>query len=319
MPDWSIPEKLRPDATRCGFDLGRVLSAVVAISAYVPADAHTAETLGTERSGNGAVIREDGLIVTMAYLVLEAEAIWITTHDKRALQGFVVGVDSASGLALVQVLGKVTLPAIEIGDAGRVRVGSPVILAAAGGRAHAVSAEVTARQEFAGYWEYLLEDALLTAPAHPAWGGAALIDVQGKLVGIGSLVLQEGGNQQDMNMVVPVNHLQAVMETLLQTGRGPDPQRPWLGVYAAEQDDQVVIVGLVMRGPADQAGMKTGDRVVSVGARPILSLPDFWRAVWARGAAGAEVAVTVERNGRTRELRVQSGDRTAFLKAPSVH
>ncbi len=319
MSDWSIPEKLRPSAARCGFDLGRALSAVVGMSTYVPTDAYTAETLGTERSGSGVVIRADGLILTMAYLVMEAETIWITAHDKRVMQGHVLGVDGASGLALVQVLGRVELPVMEIGDVSRVRVGSPVVLAAAGGRDHAISAEVTARQEFAGYWEYLLEDALLTAPAHPAWGGAALIDVQGKLVGIGSLVLQEGGHQQDMNMVVPINHLQTAMDALLKTGETPGSHRPWLGVYAAEQDDQVVIVGLANKGPGDQGGLKNGDRVVSVGGRPVLSLPDFWRGIWALGEAGTEIPMVVERNSRNRDVRILSASRSTFMKAASVH
>ena len=184
---------------------------MVGLRANVPADAFTAGTLGTERIGSGVVIREDGLVLTIGYLITEAETVWLITADGRAVPGHALAFDQTTGFGLVQALGQLDLPALELGNSDAVNLGTQAIVAAGGGRQHAVEAKIVGQQEFAGYWEYLLDDAFFTAPAHPFWSGAALIGSDGKLLGTGSLILQQGDGKRrmDMNMIVPIGLLRA--------------------------------------------------------------------------------------------------------------
>jgi len=202
------------------------------------------------------------------------------------------------------------------------KVGDQVVFAAGGGKHHAVETRLVGRQEFAGYWEYVLDDALFTAPAHPFWGGGGLISTDGKLMGIGSLILQQGdgrGRRLDMNMVVPIGLLTPIMKDLLSYGRVNRPARPWLGMYATEADDAIVVGGLADNGPAEQAGVRMGDRILAVGGDDISDLAGLWRRVWAAGSAGAEVRLRLMRDKTPVALTVRSGDRTSFLKSPKLH
>ena len=195
-------------------------------------------------------------------------------------------------------------------------------MAAEGGRRHAVAARVVARQEFAGYWEYVLDHAIFTAPAHPFWGGAALIGTDGRLIGIGSLHVQHSSGRElrrDVNMVVPIDLLPPILDDMLTYGRPNRPVRPWLGLYAAEVEDAIVVAGLAERGPASAAGLQPGDRILAVGDDSISTLAGFWRRVWASGPAGREIPLQVSRDGRKLNIRVLSADRTRFLKAPKLH
>jgi S1-C subfamily serine protease len=318
--DWDIPEHLQPDPTDYDFDLGTALGAIVGLRSTVPADAFTARVLGTEREGSGVVIR-DGLVLTIGYLVTEAETIWITAADGRAVPGHALAVDQETGFGLVQALGRLGVAPLELGDSETARIGAPMVLAAAGGRGQAVACKLVARQPFAGYWEYLLEDALFTAPAHPSWGGAALIGPDGKLLGIGSLILQQGeeGRRLDLNMVVPVHRLTPILDDLLAYGRVNRPARPWLGLYATEDDEGVAIASLAPGGPAENSGVRTGDRVLSVDGTAVTDLAELWRAVWACGDAGATVKLKLGRSRGTRDVSVVSTDRASFLKHPRMH
>ncbi|HKS88013.1 MAG TPA: S1C family serine protease, partial [Stellaceae bacterium] len=200
--------------------------------------------------------------------------------------------------------------------------GDKVVLAAEGGRRHAVAATVVARQEFAGYWEYLLDRAIFTAPAHPFWGGAALIGADGSLIGVGSLHVQRSdGREQrrDVNMVVPIDLLPPILDDMLAYGRPNRPPRPWLGLYAAEVEDAIVVAGLSERGPASKTGLKPGDRILAVRDEPVSSLAAFWRRVWASGPAGAEVVLQIMRDKETLRVRIPSTDRTRMMKAPRLH
>lgn len=318
--EWEIPEHLQPDPAEWSFDLDAALGRVVGLRSLVPADAFTARVLGTEREGSGVVIRHD-LVLTIGYLVTEAETIWITAADGRAVQGHALAVDQETGFGLVQALGRLGVEPIALGDSEALRIGAPVVLAAAGGRGQAVSAKLVARQPFAGYWEYLLEDALFTAPAHPSWGGAGLIGPDGRLMGIGSLILQQGeeGRRLDLNMVVPVHRLSPVLNDLVTYGRVNRPARPWLGLYATEDDEGVAIASLAPGGPAEGAGVRSGDRVLAVGDAVVTDLAELWRAVWACGNAGATVRLKLGRARGARDVAVVSGDRSAFLKHPRMH
>jgi len=319
--DQTIPPSLQPKAAEYGFDLEAALRAVVGLRAHVPEDAFTAGTLGTERAGSAVHIRP-GLFLTIGYLITEAETLWLTTADGGAVHGHATAYDQETGFGLVQALGPVDLPTLPMGDSGKARVGERVIFAAAGGRRYAIAAKVAGRQEFAGYWEYLLEDAIFTAPAHPFWGGGAVIDDQGALIGIGSLVLQQGGDgskRQDMNMVVPIELLTPIMDDLMRFGRVNRPPRPWLGLYAMEDDEALVVGGLADNGPADKAGLRTGDRILAVNGTEVPDLAGLWRAVWATGPAGCSVQVSLGRGSRNTSVTIPTADRSAILKSPRLH
>ena len=315
-----IPTDLQPKAAEYAFDLELALRSVVGLRATVPDDAFTADTLGTERAGSAVHFRQ-GLFLTIGYLITEADSVWLTTSDGQIIAGHALAFDQESGFGLVQALGKVDIPVMELGDSAGARVGEPVIFAAAGGRRQCVAAKVAGRQEFAGYWEYLLDDAIFTAPSHPFWGGGALIGKDGRLLGIGSLVLQQGdgSKRQDMNMVVPVQLLAPILDDLLAYGRVNRPARPWLGLYAMEDDEALVVGGLADDGPADKAGMRTGDRILAVNGEEVPDLAGLWRAVWASGPAGSLVQVSLGRGNRTAAVTVTSTDRATILKSPRLH
>jgi S1-C subfamily serine protease len=243
LGDWKLPLSLQPKAEDYEYDLEYALSSVVGLRATVPADAFTAETLGTERAGNGVLIRGDGLVLTIGYLITEAEELWLHLSDGRVVPGHAVGYDQATGFGLVQALARVDLPALSLGASSRARVGERVVTAGFGGRERSISACIAAKQEFAGYWEYVLDEAIFTAPAHPFWGGTALIGPTGDLLGIGSLQLQgatERGPAGHLNMIVPIDLLKPILDDLLTLGRANRPPRPWLGFYATELEDKIV-------------------------------------------------------------------------------
>jgi S1-C subfamily serine protease len=320
--DWEIPTNLQPDPEDYPYDLERTLKGVVSVKSYVPGDAFTANTLGTERAGSGVVIRESGLVATIGYLITEADTIWLTTSDGRAIPGHAMAYDQETGFGLVQALGPSDLPTLALGDSAGARMGDRVVFAAAGGRRHSIAARIAGRQEFAGYWEYLLDDAIFTTPAHPFWGGAGLLGADGTLIGIGSLVLQqggEGGKRQDMNMVVPIQLLVPILDDLLRYGRVNRPARPWLGLYAMEDDEALVVGGLADNGPADKAGLRTGDRILAINGSEVPDLAGLWRAVWASGPAGSPVQISLGRGNRNTSVTIPSGDRSQMLKAPRLH
>ena len=312
-------DRARPETF--AFDLDRALHAVVALEAAVPDDAFTAGTLGTERIGNGVVVRDDGVVLTIGYLVTEASSVTLTTHDGRAVPGHVLGVDAATGFGLVQALEPLGVPALPIGDSRGLEAGDMVVTAGAGGRKHATASRVMARQPFAGYWEYLLDSALFTAPAHPHWSGAALIGPAGDLLGVGSLQLESqspGGRPRPLNMVVPIELLAPVYERLL-AGREEEAARPWLGVYAQEVEGRVTILGVADKGPASRAELRHGDVVVAVGDTAVEDLGDFYREVWALGPAGVSVPLTLDREGDVFEVTITSADRRKLLRKPKYH
>jgi S1-C subfamily serine protease len=322
VSDWKVPASSQPKAEDYSYDLDRALTSVVALRATVPSDAFTAETLGTERAGNGVFIRGNGLVLTVGYLITEADQIWITLNDGRSVPGHVLGYDQETGFGLVQALAKLEVPALEIGESSAAAVGEPVVVGGAGGRHRSVAANIVAKQEFAGYWEYVLDEAIFTSPAHPNWGGTALIGPAGDLIGIGSLQLQqaaERGKTENINMIVPIDLLKPIVDDLLKFGRRNMPPRPWLGLYATEVENRLVIVGLADRGPAKKADLRTGDIVLSVGDTDVNDLASFFRRIWAQGQAGVEVPITVYRDGETMDMRVKSSERNKFLKGPSLH
>ena len=319
-PKWAFPTELQPDPEDVGFDLDAALESIVTVHAEIPEDAFTASILGTERVGSGVAIRGNGLILTIGYLITEAESIWITTLDGRVVPGHPLAYDFASGFGVVQPLGTLALTPLPRGTAQAFEVGDTAIVLGRGGRAHALRAEVFDKREFAGYWEYVLDEALFTTPVHPEWSGAALVDASGRLAGIGSLFVQEtiGDRVIKGNMFVPIDLLVGIEDDLVQRGRSRYPPRPWLGMYAAESDGRVFVQGLVTRGPAAEAGVQLGDAVVEVAGARVAGLADFLRRMWALGPAGVTVPLTVSRSGNALPLVVASADREDFLRKPSL-
>ena len=315
------PPHSEPGPETLRFDADRALRSVVALRSVIPEDAFTASVLGTERAGSGVVIRDSGLVLTIGYLITEAESVWLTDSDGRVTPAHALAYDQESGFGLVQALGQLGLPALEFGKSSEAALDDPVLIAG-GNRTQSVRARIVAKQEFTGYWEYLLNEAIFTAPAHPFWGGAGLIDQHGKLLGIGSLHLQqttEKGQPRDINMIVPIDLLPPILDDLLAFGRVNKPPRPWLGVYAAETDGKVLVAGVDDRGPAAAAGLQRGDIVSAVRDASIESLAEFYRKVWNCGPAGAEIPIEVVRDKRSIWLRIKSADRSAYLKKPRLH
>jgi S1-C subfamily serine protease len=262
------------------------------------------------------------VVLTIGYLITEAETIWLHLSDGRAVPGHVLAYDQETGFGLVQALARVELPPLSIGHSKTAKIGDQVVVAGAGGRRHSVVARVVAKQEFAGNWEYVLDEAIFTAPAHPFWGGTAMIGRAGELLGIGSLQVQQvrdTGTPEPLNMIVPIDLLKPILEDLLTLGRPNRPPRPWLGLNATEIDDKIVVARVSTSGPARRANLRTGDIVLAVAGDEVSDLAGFFRRVWSLGKAGVEVPLTVYRDGRTFEVRVASGDRNRFLKGPSLH
>ena len=299
-------------------DIDPILRSMVAVRSLIPEDAFTATTLGTLREGSGVVIRDSGLVLTIGYLITEANEVWLTSHDGRVVAAHALAYDQETGFGLLQALGQLDLPALEFGDSAKADLGDAVVVADGSGQF--VRATIVAKQEFAGYWEYLLDEAIFTAPAHPSWGGAALVGSDGKLIGIGSLRLQmiQDGKVTDINMIVPIGLLPPILDELLARGQANRPPRPWLGVFSAENDGEVVVMGVAEGGPADRAGLRRGDIISDVRDGEVEGLADFYRKVWSSGPAGADLPMRVVRDGRDTWLRVTSADRNSFLRKPQL-
>ena len=320
LTEWKVPSAFQPRADDYSFDLDRVLSSMVGLHSIIPPDALTAETLGTERAGNGVVI-DDGLVLTIGYLITEAESVWLHRADGRVVEGHALGFDPVSGFGLVQALGSLDLDPVPLGTSGATRIGDQVVLGGAGGRTRSVASQIVAKQEFAGYWEYLLDEAIFTYPAHPNWGGTGLISSSGDLIGIGSLQLERerAGRAEHVNMIVPIDLLKPVLDDLRRFGRVNKPARPWLGMYSHEIDNKIVVIGIIDNGPAARAELKTNDIILAVNGESVSSQSSFYRKLWALGAAGVDVPLTVHHEGVTFDVVVASTDRAKLLKAPRLH
>lgn len=323
MPD--IDPALQPTPEDLSFDLNEALRAVHLIRTRAPADGFTVQSLGEERTGHAVLIDESGLLLTIGYLIVEAEQVWICDADGGATEGFVVGADTESGLGLVQMMGRPKAKPLPIGTAKDLNLGDRAIVAGFGGCAQSIAVDVVGRREFAGYWEYLIDDAIFTSPPHPFWGGAALIGYDGTLKGIGSLFVQEGepdddGNAaREGNMVVPIDLLADMKEAFTKHGARLTPPRPWLGMFSAEASGKVVVAGLWSGGPADNAGMEAGDLVLEVAGQPVTCMSSMYKMIWGLGEAGTAVPLTLYRDKRIIELEVQSAARGDFYKKPGLH
>lgn len=293
------------------------VKAVVGIRAEVPRDARTADTLGTQRAGTGVVIDSSGLVLTIGYLVIEASDIQLRTADGSSVPAEIVAYDHDTGFGLVRATGPVDVAPMPLGASSAVGLGDPLLVVSLAGSPAAIQAKLVDRREFAGYWEYLLPDALFTAPAIPEFGGAALIDREGRLVGIGSLMVGDAngpGIPSRGNMFVPVDALKPHLGDLLAFGRPSGPSHPWLGMTTREIAGHLVVSGVSADGPAARAGLGPGDILVGVGDQTVSGLADLYRKIWATGEPGVTVPLKVYRSSGIVELPVTSIDRLRWLK-----
>lgn len=298
------------------------LESVVSVRTRIPEDAMTAGILGTEREGHGVVINDQGLVLTIGYVVTEATSVWLVDHRGTTLEGHIVAYDQQSGLGLVQALGKMNLPPVAMGKSADLTPGQPMLLAGCGGVDATQQVQIGGIDEFAGYWEYLIDAAIFTVPAHPLWSGAALLGEDGRLYGIGSLILQTVDQDETVssaNMVIPIDLLPPVLNDLLLYGKRNEPARPWVGWFPQETDDGLIISGLTDDGPADKAGLQSGDIILQVNDHPVDTLPELFRAVWSAGVAGVEISVVYERDQAAESITVTTIDRNAKLKSASLH
>lgn len=290
--------------------------AVVGIKVRAIANARSAENLGVERTGSGVVFAPEGLVLTIGYLILEADEVEVSTARGRRVPASVVAYDHATGFGLLKPLGPLDVKPIALGSSAKVDVLDRLLVAAGSGEDFSV-ATVVAKRPFAGYWEYLLDEAIFTSPPRADFGGAALINGEGELVGIGSLFVMDAvtpGERLPGNMFVPIDLLKPVLGEMIATGRQHGGRRPWLGVSSIEQDGRVKVLRVSSEGPAEKAGLAPGDIILALDGAKVESLPEFYRKLWSVGKPGTEVTLKVLKGTDVREYKVRSIDRIEMIK-----
>jgi len=287
---------------------------VVLLRARAPKDARSSASLGTERQGSGIVIDDSGLVLTIGYLILEAEGIEVIPADGKAVPATIVGYDHATGFGLVRTTMPIAVKPLEFGDSSKLPEREPVLIAGFDGVAPAY---VVSKRQFAGMWEYLLDGAIFTAPATVNWSGAALIGRDGRLYGVGSLVVTDAIQPRQYspgNMFVPIDLLKPILGDLIASGKVSGPGRPWLGVNTQELQGHLVVTRVSPGSPAEKSGLKTGDIIVGLAGQPIKGQADFYQRLWGRGQAGAEIPLSVLQGAQVREVLVKSIDRSEYIR-----
>lgn len=297
------------------------LNAVVGVSAKIQPNARSAETLGMQRGGTGAVVRE-GYVLTIGYLVVEAETIQVTGADGRTLPATLAAYDHASGFALLKVVGALGAKPLPLGDSAALAEREPAMAVTATARDSPTLVYVVSRRAFTGSWEYLLDSAIFTYPPVMDWSGAPLIGAKGELLGIGSLIVPDAGapgTQSPGNMFVPVELLKPILDDLIASGKRKGPARPWLGLNTDEVRGRLFVGRVSPDGPAARAGVKSGDIVLAVGGEEVTTLADFYRRVWGSGAAGAAVRIKVLQGASIRDVTVRSIDRMDYFRPSKTY
>lgn len=294
-----------------------VLDAVVTVEAEIPGEARTARFLGTERSANGIVIDDNGLILTIGYIILEAMSASVTDAEGKTVPADVVAYDYDTGFGLLRALAPISATPLRLGNSAKVGQNVRALVVAAGGPKQVLPVRVTKRAVFAGYWEYLLEEAIYTTPRHPDWAGAALIDAEGRLLGVGSLQVNNAATTRtalEGNLFVPIDLLKPILGDLLESGRSADPPRPWLGLFTRDFKGHVIVTFVIEDGPGAAAGVSEGSLITEVAGDDIKDMADMLRKIWALGEAGAPIALTVDDGSGPREVVVESADRYDYLR-----
>lgn len=300
----------------------KLLTSIVEVTAEVPGDARTARFLGAKRQGSGIVIDGDGLVLTIGYLILEASSVEIGLGDGQNSPARLIAYDHETGLGLLRATEPLGVAALQLGDSDAAAVRQQVLVAAHGGVSRASGGYIMSRRDFAAAWEFMLEKAIFTAPPHPQFGGAALIDGEGKLIGVGSLMVPNAADDNVAmpgNMFVPINVLKPILGDLLANGRSSRPPRPWLGLYSEELRGRLFVTRVPVGGPAHNAGLRPGDMVLGINDKPVAGLKDYYRALWSLGDAGVPVPLNVLRGVTPTRYVVKSMDRRAWFRTPPGH
>ena len=298
-----------------------LVSAVVRVKTFIHPEDGTVANLGREREGSGVVIDNNGLVLTIGYLMVEAHAAEVATHDGRTVPAEVLGYDHETGFGLLRALSPLKVRPLPLGKSAELKERDPVLVASYGGARMVTAAHVVAKREFAGSWEYLLDEAIFTAPPHPAWSGAALINREGKLVGVGSLIVTDAAGTREVNpgnMFVPIDRLPPILAELIADGRPAGPLRPWLGMTTEEIRGRLMVVAVAPDGPAEKAGLKRGDVIIGVAGVAALGLADFYRKAWEARSAGEVVPIDVLKGSELRRFDVKSMNRLDHLKLKST-
>jgi S1-C subfamily serine protease len=300
--------------------LERASEATLGLRAEAVEDARSLRTLGRLRSGSGVVITADGLVLTIGYLVLEADHVELLTDDGREIPARVVGYDVATGFGLVQALTPIRRAPVPLGSAAGVRGDEPLVIMSGGPEGDVSPAKLVARRAFSGYWEYHVDGALFTSPPRADHSGAGLFNLDGELVGVGSLVLNDvantAGGRVPGNMFVPIDLLKPILAEMRASGRSRASARAWIGINCVENDGGLRVVRVNDDSPADVAGVKAGDRIVRIDGVPVAQLEELWKALWSGASPEREVRLEIQRDGQTQTLSVQTVDRAKTLKRP---
>lgn len=292
------------------------LKAIVKIRTEIPKGAYTAATLGTERQGNGVIIDDQGLILTIGYLIAEAETIEVFGPEGKTIAATFVGYDHETGFGLLRATKPIKAGPLKMGEPSKVKGGDSVWVAAYGGADAVIEAQVISRKEFTGYWEYLLDNPIITAPAIANFGGAAVLSKEGRLLGIGSLFTSfsiQGLGTLPANLFVPIDLLNSILPDLIAKGRPNKPARPWLGVNVEETRGRIFVTRVTKGGPAEKAGLKVDDLILTVNEKEVQGIADLYRKIWGLGNAGVEVTLGILQGAQIKKVTVRSGDRLDFL------
>ena len=295
----------------------QILKAIVKVKATIPAEARTAGVLGTTREGNGVLIDSDGHILTIGYLILEADNIEVVDQEDQKIPAKYIGYDHKTGFGLIRVDKMPEITPIRLGQSSGLKEGDPALVIGHGGEDSVSGVRIVWRGEFTGYWEYLLDNAIYTTPPYANYGGAALIGRDGELLGIGSIFTQKtvaGFGAVPCNMFVPIDLLRPILSRLIATGSSGEPPQPWLGLRIDEMHGRLVVLRVTSGGPAEKAGIGSGDIILKVNQKAVQGLADFYRQVWSLGDAGVDVPLAVLQGIEIRDLVVKSGDRSAYLR-----
>jgi serine protease Do len=303
--------------------LAQASAAVVGVHTTAVEDARSADTLGRERQGSGVLIDHNGLVLTIGYLILEADHVDLLFDDQRTVPARVVAYDLASGFGLLQALAPVPVAPAPLGDSAGLSGDEPLMIAsgASSDTSGALSlARMVSRRAFSGYWEYHIEDALFTAPARRDHSGAALFNADGELLGIGSLVVADaqapGEPRTAGNMFVPIDLLKPILAELIEQGASRSSTRAWLGLNCVESDGGVRVARVSRDSPAEEAGLRPGDRIVRIDGAEVSGLESLYKALWRGDQAEREVLLDIVRSGQPQTLSVMALDRMKTLSKP---